>query len=76
MVEMTQRRLGELVRGVFQILLDEPDGLPVREVMRRLESLVPPSDFERSAYPKRPGVRRYEKTVRFATITAVKADEG
>lgn len=34
---------------------------------------MPPTDFENSTYPKRPGDRRYEKIVRFSTITAVKA---
>jgi 2-polyprenyl-3-methyl-5-hydroxy-6-metoxy-1,4-benzoquinol methylase len=31
------------------------------------------TDFERSDYPRTPGVRRFEKLVRFSTITAVKA---
>jgi restriction system protein len=73
MAEITKRRSGELVRGVFQILLDHPDGLPAKEVLRRLEQLVPPTEFEGSFYPKHPNIRRYEKIVRFSTIGAVKA---
>ena len=38
-----------------------------------LQSVVPPTEFEASEYPNRPGVRRYEKIVRFTTINAVKA---
>jgi restriction system protein len=73
MAEITRRRSGELVRGVFRILMDASDALPAKEVLRRLEGVVPPTQFEDSSYPNRPNVRRYEKIVRFSTITAVKA---
>lgn len=73
MAEITRRRVGELQRGVFKILLDHPDGLPANEALKLLEKLVPPTDFEKSDYPNRPGVRRFEKIVRFATIAPVKA---
>jgi restriction system protein len=68
MAEITRRRVGELQRGVFKILLNFPDGLPAKELLERLESVVPPTDFEKSDYPKSPGVRRFEKIVRFATV--------
>ncbi len=48
MPEITRRRVGELQRGPFKILLDHPDGLPGNEVLERLEKLVPPTDFEKS----------------------------
>jgi restriction system protein len=73
MAEITRRRVGELQRGVFKILLNYPEGLPANEVLEKLESVVPPTDFEKSDYPNRPGVRRFEKIVRFATIAPVKA---
>jgi restriction system protein len=73
MAEITRRRVGELQRGVFKILLDHSDGLPANEVLEHLAKLVPPTDFEKSEYPNRPGVRRFEKIVRFATIAPVKA---
>lgn len=72
MAEITQKRTGELVRGVFQILLKHPDGLPAKDVLQQMEQLVPPTEFERSIYPKHPNVRRYEKIIRFSTIAAVK----
>ncbi len=53
--------------------MDQPDGMPAQDVLRRLEDLVPPTPFEASDYPNRPGVRRYEKIVRFHTIGPVKA---
>jgi restriction system protein len=73
MAEITRRRSGELVRGVFQILSHQVEAVPAKEVLRRLEALVPPTEFEASTYPNRPTVRRYEKIVRFSTIGAVKA---
>jgi restriction system protein len=54
-------------------LLPHPDGLPAKLVLERLSTVVPPTSFEQSTYPKRPGIRRYEKIVRFSTIAAVKA---
>jgi restriction system protein len=72
MPEITRRRVGELQRGVIKILLDYPDGLPAKEVLQRLEYVVPP-DFEKSNYPKHPNARRFEKMARFATIGPVKA---
>src|SRR5215472_3998465 len=73
MAEITRRRVGELMRGVIKILLDSPEGLPAKEVLHRLEQVVPPTEFERSDYPKHPGIRRFEKMARFATIGPVKA---
>ena len=73
MAEITAKRRGELVRKVFQILLDHPDGLPAKDVLERVEKSIPLTDFEKSNYPNRPDVRRFEKIVRFATIRHVKA---
>jgi len=73
MAEITRRRSGELVRGVFQVLSRQAEAVPAKEVLRRLQEIVPPTEFESSTYPNRPNVRRYEKIVRFCTIGAVKA---
>jgi restriction system protein len=69
----TRRRNGELVQGVFAILQDKPDGLQASEVLKTLENRVPPTPEEHEDYPNKPGVRRYERIVRFATIGPVKA---
>ena len=42
-------------------------------MLRELRSVVPPTPFEKSEYPNRPGVVRYDKIVRFASIPFVKA---
>ena len=73
MAEITPQRIGELMRGVFKILMDQPEGLHSNEVMKRLEDLVPPTDFENTHYEKNPQFRRYEKIVRFHSIAVVKA---
>ncbi len=73
MPESSRKRQGELVRGVIEILAAEPEGLPAHEVLARLESVVPATDWENSFYPNSPSVRRREKIVRFATIPFVKA---
>lgn len=62
-----------MLRGVFEILLEHQDGLPANEVLERLEKIVPPNEFEKADYPNSPGVRRFEKIVRFSTIGPVKA---
>lgn len=74
MPEITQKRVGQLVRHAFAILLHHPDGLPAKEVLAKLEQSVSPlTDYEKSDYPNHPGVRRFDKIVRFATIAPVKA---
>ncbi|HEY7555289.1 MAG TPA: restriction endonuclease [Candidatus Binatia bacterium] len=73
MPEITPRRRGELVRGVFSILLTHPDGLPAKTILEQLQQIVPPTTFEQTTYPRRPDTRRYEKIVRFSTIGPVKA---
>lgn len=72
-VMASRERLGQLMRGVFEMLAHEPDGLPVQEVLQRLERSVPSTPVEDTTYPKNPSVRRRDKTVRFASIPFVKA---
>jgi restriction system protein len=71
--EITTKRMGELVRGVFEVLMDEPEGLPASQVVKAVEERVPPTEFEQGYYVKSPNVRRFEKIVRFAAIGPVKA---
>jgi 5-methylcytosine-specific restriction protein B len=71
--QVTRRRIGEIHRAIFEVLADEPDGLPVQELLPRAERLCPATPFENEDYPNQPGVRRYPKMQRFSTITSVKA---
>jgi 5-methylcytosine-specific restriction protein B len=69
----TRKRLGEIQRAVFEALSEHPDGRPVAEVLAGVEQRLPPTEAENAEYPGKPGIRKYPKSVRFATITAVKA---
>lgn len=73
MAEITRKRQGELLVGVFDLLRDQSDGMPAKDVLARLREKVPPTPFEASEYPNRPGVVRFDKIVRFSTIPFVKA---
>jgi restriction system protein len=73
MAEITRKRTGEIVRKVFEVLLQHPEGMRAKDVLAELEKLMTLSEFEKSDYPNHPGVRRFEKIVRFSTIAPVKA---
>jgi restriction system protein len=75
MAEITKKsiRRGELARAAIKVLVDCPDGLPAKEVIKRVESIVPPTAYEDGAYPNNPKIRRFDNSVRFATIGPVKA---
>ena len=70
--EFSFKRRGEYLRGIFKILYNEYDGLKAKDVLSRLENEVKPTPFEDGIYEKS-NVRRYDKMVRFSTISVVKA---
>ncbi len=72
MAEITSKRRGEMLRGIFKILMDEPNGMRAKDILQKLETEVPPTEYERGTYEKS-NVRRYEKLARFHTIATVKA---
>jgi restriction system protein len=53
--------------------MEHPDGLAAKEVLNRLEKAITLTAFEKGTYPKHPNIRRFEKMVRFSTISSVKA---
>src|SRR5436305_15052581 len=71
MPEVTRQRTGELLRGLFKILLDHPEGLQARDALRELAAKVPPTEHEKGIY--KTGGRRYDFVVRFGTVDCVKA---
>lgn len=73
MAEITARRQGEMVQTLFRILADEPEGLRAKTAIERVQQELPPTEFEKSTFPKNPAVVRYPKVLRFATINSVKA---
>ena len=62
-----------MVKGVLELLIENPDGLQAKEAISKLKAIVPPTSFEEGEYDSAPGVMRYDRDVRIATIPAVKA---
>lgn len=72
MAEITRRRTGEMLRKLFDVLKEAPEGLQARDALKTLESRVTLSPYESGNYEST-GERRFEKIVRFATVDCVKA---
>jgi len=72
MAELGKKRRGELLRAVFNVLADHPDGIQAKDALAEMERRIELTEFEQANYPGT-DVRRFEKTVRFVTINAVKA---
>lgn len=68
---ITRERTGQLLRNLFLILKECPDGLPAKDALVTLAHRVPPNEYESGEYDT--GGRRFDKIVRFATVDAVKA---
>lgn len=72
MAGLDRKRRGELLYAVFNVLADHPDGVQAKDVLADVERRIGLTDFESETYPGT-DIRRFEKTVRFQTINAVKA---
>ena len=72
MAGLDRKRRGELLRAVFDVLADHPEGIKARDTLAEVEKRLGMTEFEAANYPGS-DVRRFEKTVRFVTINAVKA---
>lgn len=73
MAEITPRRNGELLRAVFEFLIERPDGVPAKQVLAHIGETVELTPFEKADYPSTRGSPRWEKILRFASIATVKA---
>ncbi len=71
MADVTRRRNGELTRQLLELLRDHPQGLQAREALVMLERALTLTAYEQGTFDS--GDRRFEKLVRFATVTLVKA---
>jgi restriction system protein len=71
MPEITRRRTAELLRKLFEILLQHPDGMAARDALATLEAAVQLTEYEGGTYES--GQRRFDQIVRFATVDTVKA---
>lgn len=57
---------------MFDVLADHQDGLRARDVLKEVEQRLGPTSFEEETY-EGSDTRRFEKSIRFVTINAVKA---
>lgn len=73
MAEITPQRQGQMIRELFRILAEAPEGLRAKDAIKAVEDRLELSDFERSTFPNNPDVVRFPKILRFATINSVKA---
>jgi 5-methylcytosine-specific restriction protein B len=64
-------RQAALVHAMMSVLAREPDGLHVREVIRRLREEVPPTEYELTL--NNTGVERYETSARWWSLGLTKA---
>lgn len=73
MADITRRRQGEMLHVVFKILAAAPEGLAAHQVISEAEKNLVLTEFEMSDFPNSPGTRRFDKIIRFTTISPVKA---
>ncbi|MDO8754388.1 MAG: restriction endonuclease [Anaerolineales bacterium] len=67
MSNITIQRAGELLRSVFEILWDKPDGLTARQILSLLPQVTRLTAYELE-YSQVSGTPKYEKFVRITTI--------
>jgi restriction system protein len=72
MSNATIKRVGELLRSVFKILWNKPDGLTAKEVLSLIPKTIQLTD-EELRYSPATNLPRYERIVRLATIPLVHA---
>jgi restriction system protein len=72
MAALDKKRRGELLRAVFRVLVEHVDGIRARDVFAEVEKRLGMTEFEAANYPGTE-IRRFEKSIRFVTINAVKA---
>lgn len=72
MADISLHRIGELLRSVFELLWNQPDGLPSREIMALVPEVTQLTQYERGYLPST-SIPRYERIVRLATIPLVRA---
>jgi restriction system protein len=74
MADITRRRQGEMIQALFKILGAAPEGMAARAAIEQTATTLGMSDYETGTYNTGPvPVRRFDKILRFSTISAVKA---
>lgn len=68
---ITRERTGHLLRELFQVLLENSDGIKAQDAINEVAGRVELTEHEGGEYDG--GARRFDKILRFATVDAVKA---
>ena len=71
MANVTRERTGEILRILFGILLENPEGIQAKTALSELQQKLVLSEYEAGSYES--GGMRFHKIVRFATVDCVKA---
>lgn len=71
MADVTIYRTGELLRKLFEILIEHPEGLRAKDAIALVREQMELTDYEKGEFSS--GGQRFEKIIRFATIDCVKA---
>jgi restriction system protein len=72
MPRIPHERIGEYIRTALQLLMENEDALPSREVMQKVGQQLSPNEYELERLEKSGGVR-WESYLHFYSINAVKA---
>jgi restriction system protein len=73
MAEITRKRAGEILRTVYAVLLEHPNGLPAADVIEQAQKRLDLTEYERGEYSSSPGKPRFDKILRFSSVPHVKA---
>jgi restriction system protein len=71
MAQITLHRVGELLRFVFELLWDKPDGLPAKDILVLIPELTQLTEYE-LGFSSLSNTPRYERIVRLATVPLVR----
>ncbi|GIU84544.1 MAG: hypothetical protein KatS3mg008_1319 [Acidimicrobiales bacterium] len=71
--KISKRRRGELLRALFEVLMEHPDGLHSREAISEVQKRIPFTEYELGYFPSNPNETRGAISIRFYTIGCVKA---
>lgn len=73
MAETGKKRRGEIQKTVLEVLHENPEGIQAKDVIAKVADRLTLSDYERGEYPNFPGAPRFNRILRFLTISPVKA---
>ncbi len=71
MAQLTKKRRGELLKAVFDVLADHPDGIQAKDALAQAADRLELTEYEKGTFDD--GALKFPNLVRFQTVNAVKA---